>query len=84
VLRERELWDDQETVFLIIGESLIGKGKWKEIIYFFFEEFKKRKSYCLRIKWNNITKNKAKYEKYFSIANQVYCHFFKHDPWTRI
>ena len=27
--RERELWDDQETVFLIIGESLIGKGKWK-------------------------------------------------------
>jgi hypothetical protein len=79
VLRERELWDDHETVFLIIGESILGKGKWKEILNFFFEEFKNRKNYCLRIKWNNITKNKAKYEKYFSIANQV-VGFFNHDP----
>ena len=69
--KDRKLWNDEETVYLIIGVYIEGEGNWLNIFKLFSKTFVEKKSDSLRIRWNTINKDKNKFSKQFSLAKKV-------------
>jgi hypothetical protein len=69
--KDRKLWNDEETVYLIIGVYIEGERNWLNIFKLFSKAFVEKKSDSLRIRWNTINKDKNKFSKQFSLAKKV-------------
>ncbi|CAF0733088.1 unnamed protein product [Brachionus calyciflorus] len=76
VQQKRTKWTDQETIYLVVGVELYGKGNWAKILKRFSDKLKNRSSVHLKDKYRNLEranelKRFEKYAKTFIEKNNI-------------